>query len=204
MIEEAHRDAFWVITVVGGLSVTKALEESIPVISLSNLTLQSGVIMLRLFVFLILVVRFFIGASVFFHKVHITARHSDHFPKRNYVVDFASTIIHFSLFYWMALGVASVTGLPESPAREQFFIALSFVLLYDWAWLLMSFGYSTKSTIRYWARYNTVTLVPCLIVFIAFMLGAVDRAFFEISIAIFMFLFGLPDMIRMASGALPA
>jgi hypothetical protein len=205
MVEDAHRDAYWVVTVVGGLSITKALEESIPVISIARLTSDGAVVLLRLFVFLILVVRFFIGASIFFNNVHLAAGHDKAFQHRNYVMDFASAIIHFSLFYWMASGITSITYSPTSTVGEHFFIALSFILLYDWAWFLVSsgLGYSTAVPIGIWARYNTANLVPCLVAFIAFLLGYINRLTFETAIGILVLLFSLPDIVRARLGDLP-
>lgn len=66
MVEDAHRDAFWAVTVVGAPSITKVLEESIPATSLAKLSSDGAIVLLRLFVFLVLVVHFFIGASIFF------------------------------------------------------------------------------------------------------------------------------------------
>jgi hypothetical protein len=63
--EEAHRDAFWVITVVGGMSVARVIEDSLNGLSIAHWTSENAVILSRFFVFLLTSVRFYIGASVF-------------------------------------------------------------------------------------------------------------------------------------------
>ena len=40
-VEEAHRDAFWVITVVGGMSIAKAIEDTLGAVSVSHWTART-------------------------------------------------------------------------------------------------------------------------------------------------------------------
>ena len=202
--EDAHRDAFWVITVVGGMSVAKAIDQFIAGVSLSYWSLTVGVVILRMIVFLVTVnVRFFIGASVFFQQVHIESGHALKFPNRNYVIDFSSAIAHFSILYWLALGIGTEPISPVFVEHEQFFLALCMVLLYDWVWYALSSASSSAKIIRSWAISNTLTLVPCVGAFIFFFLGYIDRGWFEILQAVSILLFSFPDMVRMAKGALP-
>lgn len=202
--EDAHRDAFWVITVVGGMSVAKAIEEFIAGISLSHWSTSNKIVVLRMMIFLVTAVRFFIGSSVFFQEVHIATDHEKQYPKRNYVIDFASAIAHFTVLYWLALGIRVEPLTPPVFAQEQFFLALCAVLLYDWVWFAFSIGRSTLKIIRTWAIGNTVTLVPCTIAFLLFFFGVIDRGWFEISETLLILLFSLPDMLRMGKGSLPA
>lgn len=203
--EEAHRDAFWVITVVGGLSVAKAIEVSVPAISLADWSLQNGVIFLRLFIFLVTAIRLFIGASVYFCEVHTISGHENRFPRRNYVIDFASAIVHFSIVYWMALGITSALEFANgvSLKTEPFFVAVSFALLYDWVWYVFSLNYTTRPIVYEWAVGNLKTLLPCLVVFVAFASAYIDRLAFEMFFGLAILLFGIPDLIRMAQGKLP-
>jgi hypothetical protein len=201
--EDAHRDAFWVITVVGGMSVAKAIEQFITGVSLSHWSLGVGVVILRMIVFLVIAVRFFIGASVFFQQVHIEAGHDLKFPNRNYVIDFSSAIAHFSILYWLALGIGTEPSSPVVLEHEQFSLALCMVLLYDWVWYALSAASSCTKIIRSWATRNTLTLIPCVIAFILFFLGYIDRGWFEILQAFSILLFSFPDMVGMAKGTLP-
>jgi hypothetical protein len=201
--EDAHRDALWVLTVVGGLSIVKAID-SLESISFSEWTIQNGIILCRFFVFLLTAVRFYIGSNVFFQAVHIEAGHETKFPSRNYVLDFGSAIFHFSILYALA---SAITVIPHSPARlsdEHFFLALCFMLLYDWAWYLASTSYDTAQSIQKWAWYNTLAVfLPCGAIFFGLQRGVVDRTWFEVLIAIWISISSLPDLIRMAHGKMP-
>lgn len=200
--EDAHRDACWVLTVVGGLALTKALEEALPTIDFSQWSNHDGIVLLRLFIFAAISIRFFIGASVFFQKVHIEAGHETGFPKCNYVVDFSSCIAHFSLLYFMA---ASITDIPTEAhlSRQRFFLALCAVLLYDWVWYLVSAAYSTAPKILKWAIPNTIAAGVCVVAYLGFRFAMIDRDWFEIVLASVILIFSIPDGVRMARGVLP-
>jgi hypothetical protein len=198
--EEAHRDATWVLTVVGGMSITKALE------SLSGVAPQASssntVLLMRLLIFGFTAIRFFIGASVFFQQVHVSKEHATTYPDRNYVVDFSFAIIHFCLLYLLATCIPYVTR-ETYFSRQHFFMALLAVLLYDWLWWLGSFHYSTARSIQKWAIANSVTAVFCSLVFLLFRFEYIDRSGFEVLLLICVVLFSFPDMMRMARGDIP-
>lgn len=203
--EDAHRDACWVLTVVGGLALTKALEEALPVIDFSQWSNREGIVLLRLFIFAAISIRFFIGASVFFQKVHIEPGHDDPttgYPKCNYVVDFASCIAHFSLLYFLA---TSITEIPAETnlSQQRFFLALCAVLLYDWVWYMVSAAYSTAPKILKWAIPNTIAAGVCILVYVGFRSELFDRDWFEIALASAILIFSIPDGVRMARGVLP-
>jgi hypothetical protein len=50
--EDAHRDACWVLNIVGGLALTKALEEALPALNFSEWSNSNLILLLRLFIFL--------------------------------------------------------------------------------------------------------------------------------------------------------
>src|SRR5258708_16330128 len=127
--EDAHRDAFWVITVVGGMALTKALEEATGAIKYHN-SGTNTLLIFRLLLFGLTAIRFFIGASTFFQEVHIQAGHEKKFPVRNYVVDFSSAIAHFSLLYLMAVNIKEMPT-EAYLSRQYFFLAYLSVLIYD-------------------------------------------------------------------------
>jgi hypothetical protein len=199
--EDAHRDAFWVITVVGGMSLTKALEEAIPAIS-NHTSGSNTIIIVRLLLFVLTAVRFFIGASAFFQEVHIRADHELKFPNRNYVVDFSGAIVHFSLLYLMAVNIKEV---PTEPylSHQSFFLAYLSVLLFDWLWLVWSLTYSTASKILKWAISNSITGAICCLVFLLFRFEWIDRTGFEVFLFLATVVFSFPDVMRMARAELP-
>jgi hypothetical protein len=82
--EDAHRDACWVLTVVGGMALTKALEEALPALNFSQWSNGNLILLLRLFIFCAISTRLFIGASVYFQQVHIEPGHAAKFPESNY------------------------------------------------------------------------------------------------------------------------
>jgi hypothetical protein len=203
--EDAHRDACWVLTIVGGLALTKALEEALPSINFSQWSSTNLIVFLRLFIFGAVSIRLFIGASVFFQMVHIEAGHDDPktgYPQCNYVVDFASSIVHFSLLYFMA---ASILEIPKEPylPQQRFFLALCAVLLYDWIWFGVSAAYSTAPKIKKWAVPNTFAAGICIAFYAAFRYGLIDRDWFEIILMLITVFFSIPDGMRMAKGRLP-
>jgi hypothetical protein len=202
--EDAHRDAYWVITVVGGLSIAKAIEDTLGAISVSHWTSENGIVLGRFFIFLLTSVRLFIGASVFFQAVHIQSGHETKFVNRNYVLDFGSAILHFSILYLLALNIKTIQPPPVYLSNELFFLALCGVLLYDWAWYLASTQYSTGPLIRKWALNNTVALFfPCSAIFAIFKYGGIDRNWFEFLTAGWITLASIPDLYRMKKGWLP-
>jgi hypothetical protein len=199
--EDAHRDAFWVITVVGGMSLTKALEEAIPAIKYHS-PVSNTIIIARLLLFALTAVRFFIGASAFFQEVHIQSDHEQRFPKRNYVVDFTGAIAHFSLLYLMAVNIKEVP--PElNLSHQSFFLAYLSVLVFDWFWWLWSLSYSTASKIRKWAVSNSITAMICFFLFLSFRYDWIDRTGFEVLLFLATVLFSFPDVMRMARAELP-
>jgi hypothetical protein len=201
--EEAHHDAFWVITIVGGLSITKALEESTPKLSSIPPNHEGAVILLRLLVYLFIAIRLFIGSSAFFNEVHFNDGHAKRFPHRSYLIDFGSTVVHFSILYAMAVQIPIGAASARFNWQEGFFITLCLVLLYDWAWVFASHAHDNKGIVTSWAVANTATLVPCLIAFILLECAVVRRLTFELLLLISIVLLGLPDMIRLNQGQLP-
>jgi hypothetical protein len=200
--EDAHRDACWVLTVVGGLALTKALEEALPALNFSQWNDANLILLLRLFTFCAIATRLFIGASVFFQQVHLEPGHASHFPECNYVVDFACCIVHFSLLFFMAVNVRDIPAQPFLP-QQRFFLALCAVTLYDWVWFLLSSAYSTAPTIKKWAIPNTYTGAVYVLCFFLFRYDLIDRIWFEVSLMLTTLLFSLPDGIQLKRGRLP-
>jgi hypothetical protein len=200
--EDAHRDACWALTVVGGLALTKALEEALPAIDFARWSNSNLILLLRLFVFCAISTRFFIGASVFFQQVHIETDHEKNFTDCNYVVDFACCIVHFSLLYFMAL---NIRDFPDHPflAQQRFFLALCAVMLYDWVWFLVSSAYSTAPIIKKWAIANTLAATVYVLCFLPFRFGMIDRIWFELFLAVSTILLSLPDGMQLKRGRLP-
>ena len=200
-VEDAHRDATWVLTVVGGLALTKALEGVLPALEFSQWTDQNLGLICRFFTFLVISIRFFIGASIFFNRVHIEPSHAE-FPKRNYILDFASSTVLFSLLYLMALYIPEV---PKDAAflHQRFFIALCAVLLFDWIWYAFSYAFDTREKIFNWAFVNTIAAGFSLVLYASFHEQMIARDNFEIYLAIAILVFSFPDSIRVSRGALP-
>src|SRR5579863_5045147 len=202
--EDAHRDAFWVSAVVGGMSITKAIEDSLGSITISHWTFENGIILPRLLLFLLTSVRFFIGSNVFFQAVHIEPGHEKTFRHRNYALDFGSAIFHFGFLYALATTIRTIPPLPIHLLDESFFLFLCVVLLYDWAWYFVSTPYDTARCILRWAWYNTLAVfLPCSALFLIFKYGGIDRGWFEILLAGWIAITSLPDLMKMAHGEMP-
>jgi hypothetical protein len=189
-----------VLTIVGGLALTKALEEALPAISFSQWSNSNLILLTRLFIFCAIASRLFIGSSIFFQQIHLEPGH----PKGcNYFVDFACCIVHFSLLYFMAANVRDIPELAYLP-QQRFFLALCAVMLYDWVWYLLSYASDTSPIIRKWAVPNTIAAAIYICCFLMFRFGLLlDRTWFEVSCAVVTFLFSIPDGIQLNKGRLP-
>ena len=149
-----HQHAFWLYGVLVGLAIKEALAGSAPHI----INLYRGTDGLsgawepeaaRLFIFLISIIRFYLGSALFFNETYLTADPEAHpHAARSYAVDFLFGLTHFLFFFGLALSI-EIHNAPVNAYR----IFLVFILLYDILWLMAA---HYRRRILRWAVMNTI------------------------------------------------
>lgn len=154
--EGLHKHAFWLYGVIVGLAIKEALAATVPRI-FSPPADETGAVMLeaaRLFVFLVVIIRFFLGSVYYFDCAHTGPESDEAYPNKDYYVDFLFGLVHFIFFFAWALSIdVFVTHVKLFPAL------LALILLYDWLWYLVSRRYDTHRVIKLWTWMNTAIVV---------------------------------------------
>ncbi|HYT82219.1 MAG TPA: hypothetical protein VEK86_02120 [Gemmatimonadales bacterium] len=185
-----HQHAFWVYGVIVGLAIKEALSAVLPhLLEYFRTPPASAFASIseawKLLVFLIAIVRFYIGSGLYF-----TEYHSDEVVKSEvnndgnndaattikstvasnasveggYVTDFLSGVLHFILFFAWSLSINLAPRPEQRFPFTVFEIVLGVVLLYDLVWWLVCRGARSKTQVRYWALANLATFVLVLVV----------------------------------------
>lgn len=153
-----HKHAFWLYGVLIALAIRQALLSVIPDIFKAflepsghseNLQLESA----RLFVFLVVTIRFFLGSVSFFEDAYEAEDADTLYPTKNYARDYIFGLIHFLFFFAWSLSIDA-----EQPKR-LFPILLAFILFYDVPWYVAGKQYDTKRRMKLWANLNVATLL---------------------------------------------
>jgi hypothetical protein len=153
--ENVLRNAFWLYSVIVGLSIEEALKSVIPQIFALAPEQRWEFIpaALRLFLFLVLIIRFYLGAAFFFEKVYFSEKASE-YPKKSYNLDFLFGLIHFLIFFALAISIES-----QQIPRRVFQVLLSVTILYDVWWYIASRKYDTRKLIKLWTVVNVITFI---------------------------------------------
>jgi hypothetical protein len=108
---------------------------------------------IRLVVFLIVIVRFYLGAVQYFYAVYRSPNADTNYPNKSFRTDFLFGFGHFIIFCFLGLS-ATLHG----SGWSLFPIVLAVVLSYDVAWYFSSGGLNTKPAIRLWMVINALTV----------------------------------------------
>lgn len=152
-----HTYAFWLYTVIVGLAIEDALGRVLPHVTdvvynvFLNVGQETAIQFFRLALFLLLIVRFFLGSVHYFNEFYLSSDSAEAYPTCDYKRDFFFGLIHFSAF----LGLAQTIG--TSLENKHFLLWLSGILLYDFVWWFGSIKLSTVAKIRLWAFINGIT-----------------------------------------------
>lgn len=149
-----HTHAFWLFSTIVGLSIKEALSEAVPNIIAppANPAFDRIVYGFRLAVFLIVIIRFYLGSVVFFEKTHAGETADENFPRKSYSIDFLFGLSHFILFFVCAFSI----DIDKKPFW-LFPVLLTVILLWDWPWLAASYGQQSVGLIKLWAYVNSLT-----------------------------------------------
>ena len=162
--ETLHEHAFWLYGVIAGLAIEEALGSVIPHLftraevsgGASQDTKLLFAAFFRLAVFLIVIIRFYVGSALFFESAHIHVPEHARESKRSYALDFVTGLIHFLLFFIWAFSIDVHTkGLRWFPAL------LALILLYDVLWVLIYLlkGLDKHPLVTFWTMINALTLL---------------------------------------------
>jgi hypothetical protein len=161
-----YKQAFWLYGVVIGLSIKEALDSVVPHWvhpSAQTVHIEHALYLeiLRLFTFLFLTIRFYLGSAYYFGIAHEADDVAKEFPKRNFATDFVLGFLHFLGFVLLALTI----NVHTEPVR-LFPLAIVFVLGYDVFWFLFTIKLDTTVLIKWWAIVNGVILVVCAVIYL--------------------------------------
>lgn len=182
--EGIHKHAFWLYGVLVGIAIKHALDATIPHIfdpahiqtqlTAAQLELPQSKYGLfpdlgRLLVFLILIVRFYLGSAFYFSDIH-DASSSDNSPEtesakdplvKNYALDFICGFVHFVVFVILAMNID-----PHTRQLFWFPLLVGFVLFYDFIWWIASQKYYSADYIFWWMIANSATLIVSGIIYL--------------------------------------
>lgn len=162
-MREFHKDFFWLYGVIVGLAIREALTQtlhhafSIPAPdALWMLHIESW----RTIVFMVMIVRFYVGAVVFFHKVHGPSSPA----AGNYNLDFVMGLIQFVFFYAWSVSIFSYSR--SVKGFSPFLWGMFLILLFDLVWLLFNWRYDTAETLKVSTIVNVLTALASFMLFL--------------------------------------
>ena len=157
--EHIYKQGFWLYGVIVGLAVKEALSNVIPHIFMlsSNDPWAFVPESLRFLVFIVLIIRFYLGSVIFFEEAYFSEDANKRYPNKNFSIDFLFGFVHFLFFFVLAVSIE----IHEQP-KEIFPLMLAVILLYDSLWYLACKENDTRDLIKTWAFMNIVTLMLCL------------------------------------------
>jgi hypothetical protein len=168
--ESLHASGSWLIGTVVALALREALTTCVPHIVDPHSHLHQGVDhpgriltleTIRLCVFMVVTLRFFLGSVEFFQEVLEEAVRNN--SNEAYSKDFLFGIVHFIIFLAWAVTV------DVNDIGELWFLGiLGMILLYDIPWCLLRPKQSSNhNKVKLWAVMNAVTVVFSIAAFFA-------------------------------------
>jgi hypothetical protein len=151
-----HKHALWFFGVILGLAIKEGLVDVFPHIFRTAVVEQwvMYVEVIRLAMFLLISIRFYLGAVVFFERAYGDPATKINYKKKNFGVDFLFGFVHFLFFSGMALSIDI-----QENFKHWFPLLMAGALAYDVLWYIFSRRYDTRYLIRLWTVVNLVTLL---------------------------------------------
>lgn len=176
-----RKNAIWLFGVLVGLALKEALTSIVPHFLSPDDGVRGNHIaeFWRLFIFVVVAVRFFFGATVYFDDAY---ERCDYVPKdappntppvnpyksKSFGADFLFGFFHFVLFAALSMTLENHTshfGRHDLVRELSFLGLLCLILCYDLFWLLMNWKNSTYHLIKRWTVLNLITVSFVLFVF---------------------------------------
>jgi hypothetical protein len=161
-LKRLHNHAFYLYSAIVGLAIREALVNAgkhifIPLApALPNVPApvnlapwQVHLEAFRLVLFLFTISSFYVGAGVYFDKVHVNPAKPEENLKKSYGLDFGMGLIHFLIFFAWAMAITDHTRF--AGGVSPFLLYLSAIFLYDMVWLVVSFHLDSMQEIKLWA-----------------------------------------------------
>lgn len=164
-MRDLHKDFFWIYGVIGGLAIREALTQTLhhalsipPPPAPWMLHIETW----RTVLFMLMIVRCYVGSVVFFNKVHGPSAPA----AGNYYLDFVMGFNQFVIFYAWSITIFSYSRTPKG--LSYFLLGMFLILLYDLLWLIFNWRYDTTERLKVLAIVNTLTALIGFLVFLAF------------------------------------
>lgn len=218
--DNIRKQAFWLYGVIIGLAVKEALTHVLPHIFKAHV---SGMVqhlpeVLRLIVFLVLCVRFYLGAAQYFdeayEKVDVQPSTEEgaldseesQYKKKSFGLDFLFGFFHFLIFSALSLSISYDETRPGEISNILFPILLLIILLYDVLWLVANWRNDTFHLIKLWAFLNIATVAfagfAFFITWLVYRLSDIEFNYFiaEMVALIILLLFSALDIAELIIG----
>ncbi len=157
------RHGLWLYGILVGAAIKDAFESLLPRLLTTPFlgfweAFPRGV---RLVVFLVVVVRFYLGAAIFFSEVYERDDSDAEYPYKSFASDFLFGLFHFVLFFMWAFTL-------DYHARPLwlFHVILGLILLYDVMWFVVCRAYDSARRMKLWVALNLATFLLALLLYL--------------------------------------
>jgi hypothetical protein len=184
------KHTLWLNGVIAGLAIKEAYQVIAEVLrgSLPSLAISS-LIFSRFFIFLLLIIRSYLGTAIFFDLTGDERGPS----QTEAVTDSLFGLSQFSFFYFMASNI-----LLTNKSFQMFLFWLTAVLLSDVLWY---FSRLTRSvTLRKFMVLNLFTYLSITVLYVILRILHVNAIFAEIALAVPIIVISLLDIIDLSAG----
>jgi hypothetical protein len=181
--DSIRKQALWLYGVIIGLALKEAFVLTLPHVVETqkpfHVRSEHFTEGLRLFCFIVLAIRFYFGAVVYFEEAY-EKQHpppegsapgtpsANKYPTKSFGTDFIFGFFHFILFFALAISIPthSDTSFNQDTFRLGLFLGLLIlILLYDAFWLCLNWFNSTFELIQKWAFLNGVTVLAMIVIY---------------------------------------
>ena len=163
-MRELHKEFFWIYGVIVGLAIREALTQTLHhalSIPAADAPWILHIELWRTILFMLMIVRFYVGSVVFFNNVHGCSAPA---AESNYYLDFVMGLTQFIFFYAWSVTIFSYSR--NSKGVSYFLYGMFLILLFDLVWLLFNWRYDTAERLKVLAIVNTLTALVSFVVFL--------------------------------------
>jgi hypothetical protein len=194
-----HPSAMWLNGTIVALAIREGLTQVIPHLTSAahDFNWATGLQITRALLFLITIVRFYLGSILYFDAVHINEKTSSRYVHKSYGLDFMVGLTHFALFFAWATTISDVGHREKYTALSHFEAVGAVIILYDLVWLFVNWRYDTKQAILPWTCINVVTiLICCAVIWVPYGMDSVFTEQFSIAVVSFIGLIDIAGTLR--------
>lgn len=193
--EGLHKHAFWLYGVIVGLAIKEGLTEVLPhFFSKTAKAYEHHLEGIRLFIFLILITRFYLGAVKYFYDAYASSDADTIYVTKSYLIDFLVGFFHFLFFFALAISI----DIHERPER-LFPVLVAGILAYDVPWLALNWYKDTYHRIKMWTFVNLFTLMVGGLIYLCSRTVGYSRSTSEILALLIVLVMSLIDIAEMIS-----